>query len=168
MGKKPRTVVHSDKVLRKASDYFELDLHSLAATFDMLRRIPPQTEVRNAVVDSFLIRSRLLIDFLCRDQARNDDVIALDYFHDFSPKPYRPYMSKELDREREKINKRLVHLTVEPMPRLRSKQRYHPRKIVRPIVRAMKKWLSDVPDARLQKGVRADYEKHLRRIERVL
>lgn len=168
MGRKPRTTVHSDNVLRKASDYLELDLHSLAATIGMLRRIPPHTELRNAIVDSFLLRSRLLIDFLCRDQARSDDVIGIDYFHDWSPKPYKPYMSQELAREREKINKRLVHLTVEPMPRLRSKQRYHPRKIVRPIVRAMKKWISAVPDARLQKGVRAEYEKHLRRIERVL
>lgn len=169
MRKAPRTP-HPDKVLAKASDYLEVDLHSFAATYEMLalNLVPKASEIRNAVIDSFLIRARLLIDFFLSDAGLQDDVLAIDYFHDRSPRPYKPRMTKQVQRERQKINKRLVHLTTEPMPRLRSTQHYDARKIVPPVVRAVKKWLSVVPEHRLQTGVRKDYLRHIARIERVM
>ena len=100
--------------------------------------------------------------------AKPDDVMALDYFHDYKPKPYRPRLPRPVKRERDKINKRLMHLTTKPMPRLRSNQEYALDRIARPIVAAFRTWLAVVPDARLQRPatkIRADYERHLRRIE---
>jgi len=111
------------------------------------------------------------MDFFFKDTAMPDDVIALDFFHDFSPKPYKPRMTKKMEREREKINKRLMHLTTQPMPHLRSNQRYAIHKFAPPIVTAFRKWLSVVPDARLYSPVtsnRQKYERHLERIEQLL
>ena len=164
-----RNVVHEDWKLRKASDYLEFDIHSFAGGLKIhfSRR---GTEVGNAALDSLLMRARLLMDFFFRDSGQPDDVIALDFFHDFIPKPYKPRMTKTMSREREKINKRLVHLTTQPMPRLRSNQRYAVNKFAPQIVTAFRRWLSVVPDSRLQKPAnrtRETYERHLQRIEQL-
>jgi hypothetical protein len=173
MSKKPkklRNVVHTDLQLRKATDYLEYDIHTLAAGLDIYR-VHKGKEIGNAAVDSLLLRARILIDFFFRDSARTTDVIALDYFHDFDPKPYKPKMPKYLSSERDKINTWLMHLTTQPMPRLRSNQRYRVDKLVKPIVRAFRAWLQVVPDDRLQQPPaesRRNFEKHLQRIERLL
>jgi hypothetical protein len=166
----PRVVIHQDWKLRKASDYLEFDIHLFAAGLQLYAR-HRGTEQGNAALDSALLRARLLVDFFMRDNALPDDVIALDFFHDCSPKPYKPRMTNAVWREREKINKRLVHLTTIPMPRLRSNQRYAIEKLGRPIIAAFRDWLAVVPNHRLQKpasGGRAQYETHLTRLERVL
>ena len=165
-----RTVVYEDWKLMKASDYLEFDIHSFAASLDIYLA-NRGTEVGNAALDSLLLRARLLMDFFFRDTAKPDDVIALDFFHDFNPKPYKPRMTKKIERERNKINKRLMHLTTQPMPGLRSNQRYAIDKFAPPIVTAFRKWLSVVPDARLYrpaKSNRQKYARHLERIERLL
>jgi hypothetical protein len=38
------------------------------------------------------------MDFLMNDSAQDDDVIALDFFHDYNPKPYKPRMTQSLKR----------------------------------------------------------------------
>jgi hypothetical protein len=165
-----RSVVHSDAKLRKASDYLEFDIHSLAAAIEIFNA-HRGTEIGNAALDSFLARARVLIDFLMKRDGAKDDVLAIDYFHDFTPKPYRPTMPQAVRRERQKINKRLMHLTTRPMPRLRSNQRYALARIARPIARAFRAWLALVPNSRLQKPAkktRADYERHLSRIDRLV
>jgi len=172
MSKHPitRSVVHPDSKLRKASDYLEFDIHSLAAAIELY--IPNKgTETGNAALDSLLLRTRLLIDFFMRTKARPDDVIALDFFHDYNQKPYKPRRTKIVDREYEKINKWLMHLTTKPMPTLRSNQRYRISRVVPSIICAFKKWLLVVPDNRIYKPVkvaRNKYEKHLERIDRLL
>ena len=165
-----RNVVHDDWKLRKATDYLEFDIHSFAAGLEiyLARR---GTEIGNATLDSFLVRGRLLMDFFFRDTGHPDDVIALDFFHDFNPKPYKPRMTKTMTREREKINKRLVHLTTQPMPRLRSNQRYAVNKFAPQIVKAFRNWRSVVPDATLQKPAtrtRATFGRHLQRIQQLI
>ena len=165
-----RNVVHADSILRKASDYLEFDIHSFAASIEIYLA-NRGTEVGNAALDSILLRSRLLIDFFFRDDAWLDDVIALDFFHDFDPKPYKPRMTKAIEGEREKINKRLMHLTTKPMPRLRSTQRYSLKKIATPTVKAFRRWLAIVPNSRLHRPVkktRDDFERHLDRIDRLI
>ena len=166
----PRNIVHDDWRLRKGSDYLEFDIHTFAAGIEIFSQYKG-TEIGNAALDSLLVRARLLIDFFCRDDALPDDVIGLDFFHDFSPKPYKPKMPKYLSKERDKINKRLMHMTTMPMPYIRSNQRYPVKKIAKVIVRALRKWIAVVPDSRLQKPAkrsRENFEKHLKRIERLV
>ena len=124
--RKPRAIVHKDRILRKASDYLEFDIHSFAASIDIYVH-NRGTERGNAALDSLLVRGRALIDFFMARNAKPDDVIALDYFHDCKPKPYRPTLPRPVKRERDKINKRLMHLTTKPMPRLRKQSEIRPR-----------------------------------------
>ena len=164
-----RNVVYPDWKLRKASDYLEYDIHTLAAGID-IHFSHRGTEIGNAALDSLLLRARLLLDFFMRDWAESDDVIAIDFFHDYDPKPYTPRMTRAIEHEIEKINKRIMHMTTKPMPRLRSHQSYDLNKIVSPLIAAFRKWLSVVPDQRLQQPAadsRQTYEKHLLRIERI-
>ena len=161
---------HKDADLRTATDYLEFDLRSLIAGLGLYTQ-HKGTPIGNAAVDSLLVRSRVLIDFLFPISPKPDDVVGTDYFHDFSQKPGMPRLTKTLSRERQKINKRLMHLTTEPMPRVRSNQRYSVNKIVPPIVRAFKQWLAAVPDERLQKPAkrsRARFEGHLAQLDRMI
>jgi hypothetical protein len=165
-----RNVVHSDRILRKATDYLEFDLHTFAASLD-IHLMKQGTEVGNAMFDSFLLRARILIDFLFRDDGRPDDVLAIDFFHDFPANPFKRKLSKQLANEREKINKWVLHLTTDPMPRLRSTQSFSEAKIAKPVVRVFRRWLKHAPDERIQRPVatsRATFEKHLQRIERLI
>jgi hypothetical protein len=167
--KRIRNIVFPDWKLRKASDYLEYDIHTFAAGIDIYFS-HRGSETGNAALDSLLLRARLLIDFFMRDWAEPDDVIAIDFFHDFDPKPYEPYMTLAIRREREKINKRIMHMTTKPMPRLRSNQHYNIIRFVPPMIVAFRKWLLVVPDNRLQQPAtvsRDTYEKHLHRIERI-
>ncbi len=170
MSKKPgisRNIVHLDWRLRKASDYLEYDIHTFAAGIEIYLKYRG-TEIGNAALDSLLLRARLLIDFFFIETAKPDDVIALDYFHDYNPKPYKPRMTNAIRNERTKINKRLMHLTTKPMPRVRSNQRYSLINIAPPVVKAFRNWLSVVPNSRLQqpaKRSRQDFEKQIIRIE---
>jgi hypothetical protein len=166
----PRSIIHKDRILRTASDYLEFDIHSFAAAIEIYKSYRG-TEPGNAALDSLLVRGRVLIDFFMARKAKPDDVIALDYFHDNKPKPYRPFMPRTVKREREKINKRLMHLTTKPMPRLRSNQKYALGRIAWPIIKVFRQWLAVVPDSRLQRSAtktRATYERHLGRIEKLL
>ncbi len=161
---------HKDAHLRTATDYLEFDLRSLISTLGIYAQ-HKDTPIGNAAVDSLLVRSRVLIDFLFATSPKPDDVVATDYFHDFPRRPYVPKLTKTLARERTKINKRLMHLTTEPMPRLRSKQRYSIAKIVPPIVRAFRNWLAAVPDKRIQKPPRpsrARMEEHLSQLAKMV
>ena len=165
-----RNVVLPDSELRKASDYLEYDIHTLAAGIDIC--ISHQgTEIGNAALDSLLLRARLLLNFFFMiDNPRPDDVFALDFFHDYDPKPYKPRLTAVIKREHDKINKCVMHMTTKPMPRLRSNQRYDLKKIVPPLIASFRNWLSVVPDHRLQRPAtssRETYEKHLCRIERI-
>ena len=162
-----RNVVYPDWKLRKASDYLEYDIHTLAAGIDIYVS-NRGTEIGNAALDFLLLLARLLLDFFMQGSAKPDDVIAIDFFHDYDPKPYIPRMTETINREREKINKRIMHMTTKPMPLLRSNQRYALEKIVPPIITAFRKWLAVVPDQRLQQPAtesRLTYEKRLLRLE---
>jgi hypothetical protein len=65
--------------------------------------------VRNAMVDSFAIRARLLIDFLYGLKGpKPDDTLAEHYVAgDWRP----PKLSEELKNARDKVNKGVAHLT---------------------------------------------------------
>jgi hypothetical protein len=164
-----RKVVHSDKVLQKASDYLEYHIHTFASSIDVFQKTQP-SEAANAAVDSICVQARLLIDFFFFTSGKPDDVLAIDYFWDQNPKPYKPKLYAYLSKERDKVNKRIAHLTTQPMPYLRSSQKYNIRKFAKPIVRAFRAWLKVVPDSRLHKPnkTRADYAKHLARIDKLV
>jgi hypothetical protein len=172
--KQIRKKVHKDSQLCKATDYLEYDVHTFVASLELYiqaRNTPGAMELGNAAMDSFLLRARLLFDFLLRDNGLDDDVIAIDFFHDQPSRPYNPRMTKSVERQREKINKQLMHLTTRPMPRLRSNQSYALKEIVPPISKSLRAWLAVVPDSRLQQpaaNTRRIFAQHLDRLDRLV
>lgn len=169
-GNKSRMNIHSVAKLKMASDYLEYSIHTLTEGIDIYYQSPDKF-VRNAAVDSILLRSRVLIDFFMNADGRSDDILAVDFFDEPEDKPYVPYLSPEVEVERDRINKYLMHLTIKPMPDLVSDQGYPLNKIIPPIIDAFRKWLSSVSDSRLQDPAvitRRIFEEHLARLERQL
>lgn len=97
-----------DKILRKHLPY-ELDM--LRSTFEQLRAIagkPDHDVIRNALIESFCVHARSLLDFFSNRMTHNDDAVA----QDFSPR-----FTTTLDPEKEplktlkkKLNKKIFHL----------------------------------------------------------
>jgi hypothetical protein len=63
----------------------------------------------SVLVECFLLHSRVLRDFLCRSKHKIDDVTAADFVSGWSCPPVSDYYT--LDRERERLDKALAHLT---------------------------------------------------------
>jgi hypothetical protein len=73
-----------------------------------------QGPLQNALLESFAIHVRALIDFLYSKQPKNDAVIAEDYFN--HPEEWvrlRPDSSDILEKARKRAHKEIVHLTYE-------------------------------------------------------
>jgi len=104
---KPRQVLLSaSRVL-----YYEVDMLNETA-----RALSSQKNngvfLNNALLESFLIHLRNLIDFLYLPKCNKDDILAQDFF----PNPedwlkLRPKQGESLDTAKRKTNKLLAHLT---------------------------------------------------------
>ena len=80
-------------------------------TFWRLAGIVPLMDglMQSALLESYLIHLRNLIDFLYRPRDRDDDVIAADFFDD--PASWTPTISATLERAQIRANKEMSHLT---------------------------------------------------------
>lgn len=119
--KKPprhKRVQHPDIDLRWGSDYLEHHVRMLCDTLLLIRQNKDRHEqlgaAWNAVVDSFLVHARLLAEFLTKEDDRDNDILAVDYFWD-SPDNYTPKFDPWLADFCEKIGTRVAHITTEPM-----------------------------------------------------
>ena len=68
--------------------------------------------INNAILESFTIHTRILLDFLYSNNPRSDDVIAEDYF----PEPAiwhnsRPHKSELIEMVHYRVGKEVAHLT---------------------------------------------------------
>jgi len=71
-----------------------------------------QGPIANAVLESFLIHVRALMDFLYSDAPQSDDVVAEDYFANPDDwKKARPPLSDILIHARRRTGKHVAHLT---------------------------------------------------------
>jgi len=68
--------------------------------------------VRNALLESFAVHLRSLMDFLWPEKPRDDDVIVEDFFLDPGVwRKVKPAISDELQVARVRVNKEVAHLT---------------------------------------------------------
>jgi hypothetical protein len=130
---------------------------------DRLARHVPKDGIWNSILEDYLIHARILIHFVCKSQARDNDVIAVDYFHDL-PKIYVPLDDALLDEWADKIGGNLVHITTKPMPALKSQQAWPIDEIAARLVPALETFLNNVPDSRLVDGARTDCMNHLAKL----
>jgi hypothetical protein len=121
---------HDNEVLRRASDYLDYDVDMLIATAQWLTTGEGDSGLlRNAVLESFLIHARTLIEFLSRTGHRNA-VRADHYFEGTKPGTYSPNVSDFLVGAKGKISPHLAHLTTDPLDNVRSTIGWDVRKIL--------------------------------------
>jgi len=72
--------------------------------------------IRNALVESFTVHARVILDFLYSGKKKVDDVVALDFFDDAMIwRKARPKRSKLLKDIHWRVGKEIVHLSFERM-----------------------------------------------------
>ena len=104
----------SDGELREASKHLHYELDMLRGTARLLARgvHSDDSVLPNAVLESFTLHARALLDFLYDQSPRSDDVVASDYFTD--PQDWiskRPAMSSTLTQVDHRVGKEIAHLT---------------------------------------------------------
>ena len=105
----------TDAVLQQASKHLHYEFWMLTSLANGLASgIGAGGWLHNALIESFVIHVRVLIDFLYAEQPRTDDVVAADYFHSSDEWiKWRPPHSETLKKARIRTHKELAHLTYE-------------------------------------------------------
>ena len=100
--------------------------------------------IHNALVESFLIHARILIEFLYKNQPYKDTVRASQYFTSDSPwKSIRPQKTKLLEKTEKDAHKHLAHLTY---TRSQGKRRWPHIKIANDIKAVLQVFYENLPD----------------------
>jgi len=163
-----RKKVHPDADLQTASDYLEYHIRMFVETLlwlrERLNQGGPKDIVWNAVLEDYLVHARLLIHFVCKTgPPRDDDVIAIHYFHDL-PNRYTPLNDAYLADWAAKIGGNLVHITTKPMPTLKSQQIWPIDEIAARLAPGLIIFANLAPDTRLVADARNDYLRHLAKL----
>lgn len=109
MGRKLR----SNKELQEASNHLHYELWMLSSLAQsMASGISSQGWLTNALLESFVVHVRGVMDFLYNDTPQKDDVVAQDYFS--STEEWiniRPELSGHLSTAKSRAGKEVAHLT---------------------------------------------------------
>lgn len=103
----------SGEELREASDHLHYEIWMFISLANGLASgISGQGVINNALLESFTIHARLLLDFLYTEKPQKDDVIAQDFFDDPSIwHQVRPLKSEVLRKVHRRVAKEVAHLT---------------------------------------------------------
>jgi len=100
--------------------------------------------IHNALLESFLIHARILIEFLYKNQPYKDTVRASQYFTSDSPwKSIRPPKTELLEKTEKDAHKYLAHLTY---TRLQRKRKWPYIKIANDIKAVLQVFYENLPD----------------------
>jgi len=100
--------------------------------------------IHNALLESFLIHARILIEFLYKNQPYKDTVRASQYFTSDSPwKSIRPPKTELLEKTEKDAHKYLAHLTY---TRLQRKRKWPCIKIANDIKAVLQVFYENLPD----------------------
>jgi len=125
-------------------------LHSTANA--LVSGNPNPLTIRNALVESFVIHARLLIEFLHYDKQRKDDIRPEDWLDQREWERIRGSQVKLLRETHECANKYLAHLTT---TRLDQKQNWDCPAILKEIETLLTKFLQQVQTGQDEAGDRA-------------
>jgi len=111
MTRKKRT---SDE-LKKASNHLQYEFWMLNSLANAIASgISSKGWITNALLESFVIHVRGLMDFLYKDKPREDDVVAQDYFATLGEwGNHRPPLPEILKKAKKRAGKEIAHLTYE-------------------------------------------------------
>ena len=163
-----RNVIHDNEKLQFASRYLVYHVRMYAETLLWLQSNKDKPDswvtIRNSVIESHLVHSRILINFICNASSQYPtDVLALDYFYD-TPTLFTPLESEFLKNQAKDIGGHLVHLTTKPMPKLKSEQEWFVGETAQKLVPALKEFFVKVAEAKFEKGVKSECLVHLARL----
>ena len=103
----------SENELRSASDFLHYEVWMLQAlACELSAGKPGQGPIKNALLESFVIHARVLLDFLYACSPRPDDIIAEDFFP--VPDKWREQRRRKtelLKTVRRRVGKEAAHLT---------------------------------------------------------
>ena len=137
-----RTVEELKGALKQLNKYEVWMLRSLANILDIDNK--GTGVIHNALVESFLIHARILIEFLYKDQPYQDTVRASQYFTSKSPwKSIQPPKTELLEKTEKDAHKYLAHLTY---TRLQEKKQWPYIKIANDIKAVLQVFYKNLPD----------------------
>jgi hypothetical protein len=101
-------------LLEYSGEHLKYEIDMLREAAALLPGIAPDTTWENAVLESWVVHLRNLIDFLYPRRRRADDVVADDFVDDPDEweRRRRP-LSEPIREARERADKRLAHLTTQ-------------------------------------------------------
>jgi hypothetical protein len=109
MPRKMRTV----KELQEASNHLQYEISILTSlAHGRASGFAGQGSIANALLESFIIHVRAVMDFLYADKPQTDDIIAEDFFD--TPQQWtdkRPTLSELLSQTKRRAGKEVAHLT---------------------------------------------------------
>lgn len=142
----------TDQVLQAASEHLLYEISMLRWTTDALAvtnlgRPTPPLVYMNALLESFCLHARNLLDFLYPKQPRPDDMIAPDFFDDpdeWSP----PDLTPLLGTVRGRAGKELAHLTYQRLAVTKEGKSWQYGKILAELSDVLGKFMISVPPDR--------------------
>jgi len=110
---------------------------------------------RMALIESFTMHARVLVDFLYGSKSKSDDVVAEDFFDDPSCWVLkRPKMSELLETIHRRVGKEVAHLTYVRLDVTPEKKRWRISDIANDVHVVLKKFVELVPESRVGNSVR--------------
>jgi hypothetical protein len=105
--------IRTESKLKEASDHLHYEIWMLTSLAHGIGTgIAGQGPIANALLESFVVHVRALMDFLYNDNLKPDDVIAEDYFGNADEwKNIRPALSESLKQAKRRAGKEVAHLT---------------------------------------------------------
>ena len=137
---------HSPEEMRQASDplLYEIWMFKCLAEEIQSRKSQSQTKdvVWNAVLDAFLIRARMLIDFFYKSRSNHDDdVLAVEYFS--SQAEWKSAIGEITSLLKEV--KEDVHISVAHLSHARSKRNWPTQQIYAELSQTIDSFLNNIP-----------------------
>lgn len=108
-------LLRSEYELQKISEHLFYEMAMLANTAQLLASGHlGESTLQNAVLESYSIHLRTLMDFLYADTPRRDDAVAEDFMpHGIEWSTRRPKLTEALVLARRRVGKEIAHLSYE-------------------------------------------------------
>ena len=133
----------TDEELKKAADHLRYEIEMLGYTAKRLRPSKPECPLaRNALIESFGIHCRVIIDFLYRDEsnAHPHDVLAVHFYR--TPKEPKDKSKPQIlgDLFPERVNAEIAHLSYKRLQKTLDEKGWPVQKITAEIRSALLKF----------------------------
>ena len=137
----------SAETLRKASDHLHYEIWMfMTVARSMATGVYGQGALNNAMLESFTIHARVLLDFFYSKRPQKDDVIAEDFFNE--PAEWhniRPEMTEILKKLNKRVGKEVAHLTYARQDITPEDKQWYLNQIAQDMSVVVNKFLANLP-----------------------